>query len=207
MSSAKLNATGQRWVAELADFNFTIKYRPGHANSDADTLSRIPLEMEKYMTQCSKEAPASLAVKAIIQAQEETPLTSASICTSDQVDPEQDEQVIQEVTKRDMIDAQKNDPMLRQVIQFKERNQTPTPATWKTASKEMRPFLRELKQMDISSDGIPLRQTTNHTQVVLPASTGTGHPRNPRKDGTSWSRPRSRAGEAAVLLATYATRN
>ena len=136
MSSAKLNATGQRWVAELADFNFTIKYRPGHANSDADTLSRIPLEMEKYMTQCSKEAPASLAVKAIIQAQEETPLTLlASICTSDQVDTEQDEQVIQEVTKRDMIDAQKNDPLLRQVIQFKERNQTPTPATWKTASK------------------------------------------------------------------------
>jgi len=26
MSSAKLNATGHRWVAELAGYNFTIKY-------------------------------------------------------------------------------------------------------------------------------------------------------------------------------------
>ena len=26
LSSARLNATGQRWVAELADFHFTIKY-------------------------------------------------------------------------------------------------------------------------------------------------------------------------------------
>ena len=29
MSTAKLNATGHRWVASLADFNFCIKYRPG----------------------------------------------------------------------------------------------------------------------------------------------------------------------------------
>lgn len=39
LSSAKLNATGLRWVGELADFNFTIHYRPGKANIDADTLS------------------------------------------------------------------------------------------------------------------------------------------------------------------------
>ena len=29
MTTAKPNATGQRWVSELADFNFDIKYRPG----------------------------------------------------------------------------------------------------------------------------------------------------------------------------------
>ena len=28
MSTAKLNATGFRWVAELSNFQFTIKYRP-----------------------------------------------------------------------------------------------------------------------------------------------------------------------------------
>ncbi|CAB4009700.1 Hypothetical predicted protein, partial [Paramuricea clavata] len=36
LSSAKRNATGLRWVGELADFNFTIKYRPGKVNTDAD---------------------------------------------------------------------------------------------------------------------------------------------------------------------------
>lgn len=48
LTTAKLNETGQRWVAELADFNFTIKYRPGKTNADADGLSRIPMDFEGY---------------------------------------------------------------------------------------------------------------------------------------------------------------
>ena len=42
----KLNATLLRWVAELADFRFTIKYRPGKYNSGADGLSRMPVFSE-----------------------------------------------------------------------------------------------------------------------------------------------------------------
>lgn len=44
LSTAKLNATGSRWVAELADFNFTIKYRPGKENIDADSLLRMSVD-------------------------------------------------------------------------------------------------------------------------------------------------------------------
>lgn len=39
-SKAKLKATEQRWVADLASFNFTIKYRSGQQNLNADALSR-----------------------------------------------------------------------------------------------------------------------------------------------------------------------
>ena len=39
LTSAKLNATGLRWIGELADFNLDIKYRPGTSHIDADTLS------------------------------------------------------------------------------------------------------------------------------------------------------------------------
>ena len=53
LSSAKLNATGLRWIGELADFNFTIRYRPGKAIADADTLSRMPEHMEQYMASCT----------------------------------------------------------------------------------------------------------------------------------------------------------
>ena len=55
LTSAKLNATGLRWVSELADFNFTIKYRPGNANQDADTPPRIPVNFEAYMDTCTEE--------------------------------------------------------------------------------------------------------------------------------------------------------
>lgn len=40
LSSAKLGATEQRWAAQLASFDFEIKYRSGRSNKNADTLSR-----------------------------------------------------------------------------------------------------------------------------------------------------------------------
>ena len=40
LTTAKLDATGQCWVASLSDYNFTIKYRSGKKNADTDGLSR-----------------------------------------------------------------------------------------------------------------------------------------------------------------------
>lgn len=40
LTSAKLNATGHRWLAALATYDFSIQYRPGKSNTDADLLSR-----------------------------------------------------------------------------------------------------------------------------------------------------------------------
>ena len=42
LTSAKLDATGHRWIAALSAFNFTITYKPGKSNADADGLSRLP---------------------------------------------------------------------------------------------------------------------------------------------------------------------
>ena len=40
--SSKLVDTGQKWVAALSAYNFTLTYRRGSQNADADSLSRIP---------------------------------------------------------------------------------------------------------------------------------------------------------------------
>ena len=40
LTTAKLDATGQRWVASLANYDFTIHYRSGKQNTEADALSR-----------------------------------------------------------------------------------------------------------------------------------------------------------------------
>lgn len=40
LTTAKLNATGHRWLAALATYDFDVQYRPGKANIDADLLSR-----------------------------------------------------------------------------------------------------------------------------------------------------------------------
>lgn len=40
LETAKLGAVEQRWAAQLAPFNLTLKYRPGARNGNADALSR-----------------------------------------------------------------------------------------------------------------------------------------------------------------------
>ena len=44
LTIAKLNMTGQRWVASLANYNFKIFYKSSKLNIDADALSHIPWE-------------------------------------------------------------------------------------------------------------------------------------------------------------------
>ena len=50
-TSAKVSATGQRWVNELSNFNFSIHYKPGIENVVADSLSRYPLLQECNLEQ------------------------------------------------------------------------------------------------------------------------------------------------------------
>ena len=55
LNSSKLNATGLRWIGELTDFNFDIRYHPGKTHVDADSFSRIPFDFETYMKSCTEE--------------------------------------------------------------------------------------------------------------------------------------------------------
>ena len=44
LSSAKLDATSQRWASAMGQFNFDLIYRPRLNNKDADAMSRYPYE-------------------------------------------------------------------------------------------------------------------------------------------------------------------
>ena len=62
LTTAKLDACGQRWVADLANFNFTLHYKPGSTNTVADTLSRIvwPDVLTQADTEEFESMPANL---------------------------------------------------------------------------------------------------------------------------------------------------
>ena len=64
-STAKLMQQVYVWVGKLADFKFEIKYRPGKTNVDADSLSRIPADFERFMDSCS-ETVSNLEVNAAV---------------------------------------------------------------------------------------------------------------------------------------------
>jgi len=46
LQKANLDATGHRWIAALSSYDFTIQYRSGKSNGDADGLSRMPHDVE-----------------------------------------------------------------------------------------------------------------------------------------------------------------
>ena len=53
--STKLSTVGHRWVAEMADINFDIKYRLGKSNIDADMPSPLLVDPNEYMENCTAE--------------------------------------------------------------------------------------------------------------------------------------------------------
>ena len=52
LKTAKLSTVEQRWVGELASFDFQIVYRPGRINRNANALSRQCDEDEKQDKTC-----------------------------------------------------------------------------------------------------------------------------------------------------------
>ena len=69
LTTAKLDATGQRWVASLANYNFKIFYKSGKLNVEADALSHIPWES----TQIEHMEP--LIVKTMLQSKLESEIS------------------------------------------------------------------------------------------------------------------------------------
>ena len=46
LTTAKLDACGQRWVSAIAPMDFKLHYKPGRTNIDADALSRLSCSEE-----------------------------------------------------------------------------------------------------------------------------------------------------------------
>lgn len=44
LTTAKLDATGHRWLAHLSSYDLTLHYKPGSSNVDADALSRLDFQ-------------------------------------------------------------------------------------------------------------------------------------------------------------------
>ena len=75
-SSANLDATGQRWVAQLASYNFALEYQKGKDNTVANFLSRLddrlpPGEVQDYLNKIPYPAVKAVLDNAI------TPLTES----------------------------------------------------------------------------------------------------------------------------------
>lgn len=166
LSTAKLNATGCRWVAELADFHFTIKYRPGKENIDADSLSRMPLDIETYMNECSKEMSydvVSAATQAVDQQDESSAAWSMGISASVSVNTP-----IAPFTVAQIKLDQETDPNIGQFIRYRLAETKPSGPELKKLGPQVIGLLREWDKLQFNDRGVLYRKTVNRTQLVLP---------------------------------------
>ena len=121
LTTAKLDATGHRWVAALAAFDFEILYRPGRNNADADSLSRFPESQEQDRIPISLDSIKTIASICI---QSESPLIESLA-----IEPNAVESLCQlpckEIQPFDVQRQQQSDPILKEWIYFVENGLLP----------------------------------------------------------------------------------
>ena len=108
LTSAKLDATGQRWVASLANYDFQIFYKSGKTNVEVDALSRIPRDSHTIL-----DKPT---VKAIMLAIPYTDWSDYSLCPSDIV-CKSTQMVVHKKSRDDWKIEQENDSIIGPVIE------------------------------------------------------------------------------------------
>ena len=175
LTTAKLNATGHRWVAQLSDFHFTVKYRPGMANKGADSLSRIHSDIEQYMDSCTEQVDPEW-IKATVEAVDAQHKGEAVWLLSVSSQPSELKHIIgdncglqvQPLKPNDLYEAQRGDSPINTVIHFKISGKPPTLKDKWRASPKVQSLLREWKKLIVGEDGNLRRRSGSTLQLVLP---------------------------------------
>ncbi len=170
MSTAKLNAVGHRWVGELSEFHFNIKYRPGKSNIDADTLSRIPLDIDSYMETCTGELSQEVLHAAWAggrAAQKKDVAWIAALYTSSADVIPQLCSNLPEISHEELAKAQRDDPGIGDIMKLKEKNNVLTDDVRKSVSGLTRKLFHKWNQLHLEN-GVLYRQTSERKQLVLP---------------------------------------
>ncbi|RXN21780.1 Retrovirus-related Pol poly from transposon [Labeo rohita] len=172
MSTAKLNAVGHRWVGELSDFRFDVKYHPGKANTDADTLSRIPLDMEAYEAECTEQLPSE-AVRATWQGNQAAKQRDVAWIAALHTSSVRDEQLLHNmwiptISQNELIRAQEEDSVISHVMKCKNENITLTNEVRQEVPGASKKLLYEWNKLYLEG-GLLYRWTGERKQLVLPS--------------------------------------
>ena len=167
-TTAQLDATGHRWVAALAAYDFVIKYKPGKQMADADAMSRHPgltsTENDKTCTLSSE------SIKAICQA---THITTYIDTLPTNVEVMSQTATLPDMRSVDIKREQQHDPIISEWFYYVRHKQKP-----KKEQLPLSPYhsalLRSFDKLCIR-DGILCREVNSvdsqvKYQVVVPNS-------------------------------------
>ena len=122
LTTAKLNAAGLRWVADLANFKFKIHYRSGIKNKNADYLPRHPLHEIEQLQKDSDMAISSdnISLCNSITSVHNNPHIDINVLQLNSVDN------ITSVRTEQLIESQLNDDHIKPVYQFVKTKTKPS---------------------------------------------------------------------------------
>lgn len=160
LTTAKLDATGHRWLAELSTYNFSIKYRSGSLNVAADALSRLH-EI--------KEESVKAICNGLLVTQEDA--IGDIMCFSMQSASVQVSEAAGHLTVRDWIRLQKEEEIIRIVHEAVIKKRKPS-KDMVSLHPDLRIFMKDWDKLFIK-DGVLYRHSRSSTgeerqQLVLP---------------------------------------
>ena len=159
LTSAKLCAAEQRWAAQLASFDFDIKYRSGRSNQNADALSRQcppgPQDIEAMLPGTAMPKPLQQAL-----ALREDEVIQATIVA------------LPQHTTPEICILQQADPVILEFMPFFERKQRPSHEERAQLSQSALILLRQWDRL-VERDGVLYRQVFRSNaeptfQLLLP---------------------------------------
>lgn len=161
LQSAKLGAAEHRWAAQLAAFDFEIKYRSGRSNKNADALSRQPTSSLSL----AEQVLPSTSVPATLQSAPRPSLVSATQAVVS---------VFPLHSLPDLRALQEADSLLKDILVHWRRQIQPTPAEKRQLPKLSLALLKQWDRL-VEREGVLYRRVHRPDggeeilQLVLPS--------------------------------------
>ena len=170
LTTAKLNTTGLRWISDLSNYDFSIKYRKGKSHTDADFLSRHPVESFEILRNGADNSVGVNDVKLILAAssrsENEYLLKHVKI---ESVELQNSLEFDEKVISNDVLSqAQIDDELIAPVYKIVKENLKIDRVFREKLNKETKILLKQLKKLSIENN-VLIRRTVNYKQIVLPS--------------------------------------
>lgn len=178
MSSAKLDATGQRWVSRLAGFEFDVQYRRGRSNANADALSRMSTqEVTEALQTCPQQVRASQPQHGKGQSAPSSvsPISRSTAASGEpQSEPPRGDEPYRDVgmeslppmTKQEVRAGQKEDPVIGPVLHYRSLKRKPSRSERITGGGQMCLLLKEWRRLVVRG-GIMYRRIQDDQRGVV----------------------------------------
>ena len=153
LTSAKLDACGQRWVAKLANYNFSIKYKCGVSNAEADALSRIKWpEALSENVDIDNGCMDTHIINAILSGAVTKSSLIESVSCSAEIIPTELDKNTDNLSGINWSKEQRLDPNLGVIIRLIESKQLAKRKLQGKDSSEVKSFLRSRKNLKLFKD-------------------------------------------------------